>query len=186
MKLKLLDVDYSEGCEEQMGTCEFCFGTRYCDNPYFIIQTDKGKKYRLAGFYWDGWDFYDQVDIVNIVDFAGWLERQTFDNEEKIDEYWLWDIVREYNSTAAYIGYHDMRGKQIYADSKVELDINGVKHPAWVDAYEKDVAFKYRGRKDPWEKTLLPTTREQVGYVKDNQLGVTYKNVVVVKAHKDH
>lgn len=41
--VKLIDVDLSEAREERTGTCELCFGSRWCDNPVLTFENPDGE-----------------------------------------------------------------------------------------------------------------------------------------------
>lgn len=166
MKIKLIDVDCSEAQEEITGTCELCFNSMYCDNPYYIFELENGEKLRLAGFEWD-WGDYDEVEIGNIVDFGDWIAKQEFPDDTEFDYNWLWEVVQDYNSTVAYIGWHDMNGNTIFVDSEVKVIINGKEYEGSVDSYDRAVVYD------------TPSGEKYIG-----EDGTTFNNnVVVIKAH---
>ena len=76
--IKLVDVDTSEAQEEQTGTCELCFGSRWCDNPILIFENPKGDRVEIDGYFWS-WGYYLELDIDNYLNFSDWLSKQDVD-----------------------------------------------------------------------------------------------------------
>lgn len=98
MKIHLVDVDKSNGQEEQMGTCELCFWTGWCDNPVFIFKTEDGEKITINGYWWD-WGDYDQVYIDNLINFEAWLGKHNWSKDTEFDTDWLIEAVNEYKES---------------------------------------------------------------------------------------
>lgn len=96
--IKLVDVDTSNACEEQTGTCEVCFGSMWCDNPILIFENPKGERIEVEGYYWS-WGDYFEVEIDNYLNFSDWLSKQDVDwLKLKQEGYgYLDDLVYEYN-----------------------------------------------------------------------------------------
>lgn len=120
-KIHLKDIDMSNGQEEEMGTCELCFWTAWCNNPVFVFELDSGEKVSIDGYWWD-WGDYSEVPDVNIIDFAAWLEKQSFKNDIVFDQEWLIDTISDYLKVSD-TGYKDSEGNIIYADSKVMVQV---------------------------------------------------------------
>ena len=121
MKVKLIDVQSSPS-EEQVGTCDLCFGTIYCDNPVYIFQIgDNKKEIAINGYWWD-YDIYDEVPIPNVINFADWLDHQEFPDDTEFNTDWLIEMADKYNSIYTY--YRDVNGKLIKVGDKVKVVIN--------------------------------------------------------------
>lgn len=95
--VKLIDVDLSEAREEITGTCELCFGSRWCDNPVLTFESQDGERVKIDGYVWD-WGDYSEVEIDNYLDFSDWLAKQDIDwNKFKSFDFWyLSELVLEY------------------------------------------------------------------------------------------
>lgn len=120
MKVKLIDVEENPS-EELVGTCEFCFGTRDCDNPVFVFQlVGSNQEIRINGYWWD-YDYYDEVAIPNIINFADWLDHQEFSDDTKFDTDWLINVADKYNSI--YTPYRDVNDKLIKVGDKIKVTI---------------------------------------------------------------
>nr|WP_278540833.1 hypothetical protein [Streptococcus lutetiensis] len=95
--IKLVDVDLSEARTEQTGTCELCFGSRWCDNPILIFEKPDGEQFSVEGFGWD-WGDYHEARIDNYLNFSDWLSKQDVDwnmlNEDGYE--YLADLVYWY------------------------------------------------------------------------------------------
>lgn len=96
MKIKLIDIDDSNGREEETGTCELCFGTQWCNNPVFIFEDEKGKQFNIDGYWWE-WGDYFELYIDNAIKFDEWLRKQDYPGGTKFDEDWLYRVVEKYN-----------------------------------------------------------------------------------------
>ena len=97
--IKLVDVDTSNACEEETGTCELCFGSMWCDNPILIFENPKGDRVAIYGYYWS-WGDYLELEIGNYLNFSDWLSKQDVDwnaltNDEENYGY-LCDLVYLY------------------------------------------------------------------------------------------
>lgn len=101
MKIHLIDVDASNGQEEQMGTCEVCFWTGWCDNPVFIFKTEDDKKIAINGYWWEWGDYY-QVDIDNVINFEAWLSNKDWGKGTEFDLDWLIECVDQYEQSTGY------------------------------------------------------------------------------------
>lgn len=73
--IKLVDVDTSNACVEETGTCEVCFGSMWCDNPILIFENPKGDRAAIYGYYWS-WGDYFEIKIDNYLNFSDWLSKQ--------------------------------------------------------------------------------------------------------------
>lgn len=95
--IKLVDVDTSEAREERTGTCELCFGSRWCDDPVLIFENPDGEHVKIDGYGWD-WGDYFELKIDNYLDFSDWLSKQDVDwNEFKSFDFRdLSELVLEY------------------------------------------------------------------------------------------
>lgn len=95
---KLVDVDLSEARTETIGTCELCFGSRFCNNPVLVFENPDGERVKIDGYGWD-WGDYFEVEIDNYLDFSDWLAKQDIDwNEFKSFDFWdLFELTAEYN-----------------------------------------------------------------------------------------
>ena len=100
MKLKL--IDYQQELKKvRKGTCEMCFSTVTCNNSTFIFQKENGEEVNVRGYYLD-WDDYLSVEkIANIIDFADYVSKQEFQEEDGFNFYWIDTLVSEYNSASA-------------------------------------------------------------------------------------
>lgn len=95
--LKLIGVDLSEAREERTGTCELCFGSRWCDNPILTFENPDGEHVKIDGYGWDWGDYFD-VRIDNYLDSSDWLAKQEIDwGRFKSSNFWdLSELVLEY------------------------------------------------------------------------------------------
>lgn len=95
--IKLVDVDLSEARTETIGTCELCFGSRFCNNPVLVFENPDGERVKIDGYGWD-WGDYFEVEIDNYLDFSDWLAKQDVDwnmlNEDGYE--YLADLVYWY------------------------------------------------------------------------------------------
>lgn len=95
--IKLVDVDTSEARTEQTGTCELCFGSRWCDNPVLVFESPYGDRVEIDGYFWS-WGDYLELEIDNYLNFSDWLSKQDVDwnmlNEDGYE--YLADLVYWY------------------------------------------------------------------------------------------
>lgn len=95
--IKLVDVDTSEARTEQTGTCELCFGSRWCDNPVLVFENPYGDRVEIDGYFWS-WGDYLELEIDNYLNFSDWLSKQDVDwnmlNEDGYE--YLADLVYWY------------------------------------------------------------------------------------------
>lgn len=94
--VKIIEVNTDGGCEETIGTCEFCMSSMYCDNPVITIEFPDGRTDSFDGYYWN-WGWYEQLNIDNYLKFSEWLSKFDF-NEEKYfsDKYWYFDELLDF------------------------------------------------------------------------------------------
>lgn len=92
--IKLVEVDISNAQEEITGTCDLCFGSRWCDNPIFILENPEGERVEIDGYFWS-WGDYFELEIGNYLNFSDWLSKQDVSwnmlNEDDFD--YLADLV---------------------------------------------------------------------------------------------
>lgn len=140
-KIHLINVDTSNGANEEAGTCELCFYTMWCDNPTFIFEMD-GERLAIDGYWWD-WGDYSEIFINNTVDFGLWLDTQEFADDTDFNTDWLLNIVDKYNRTVAQTEYKDINGHPIYMDSKiaVEFDHKQIEAHIGYDGYCPEISF---------------------------------------------
>lgn len=95
--IKIVDVDLSRACTETIGTCELCFGSRWCDNPVLTFENPNGERVKIDGYGWD-WGDYFELEIDNYLDFSDWLVKQDIDwNEFKTFDFWnLFEFADKY------------------------------------------------------------------------------------------
>ena len=97
--IKLINVDTSNAGNEQIGTCELCFGSRWCDNPILTFEKPDGEQIHVEGFYWD-WGDYHEIRIDNYLNFSDWLSKKNIDCNRLKSDYWYLDnLVEEYYET---------------------------------------------------------------------------------------
>lgn len=96
MKVQLIDVvtDYEEIIVD--GTCELCFSTEFFDKQTYVYDVD-GKKYEIMTCN-EIFGYYEKVVVDNVIDYADWLNKQTFDDvdEDNIEDF-LFELVNQYN-----------------------------------------------------------------------------------------
>ena len=103
--IKLVDVDTSNACVEQTGTCELCFGSMWCDNPVLIFEKPDGEQICAEGFGWD-WGDYHEIKIDNYLIFSDWFSKKDINCERLKYDYWyLENLVELYYEET--IGYDD-------------------------------------------------------------------------------
>lgn len=90
--IKLVDVDLSRACTETIGTCELCFGSRWCDNPILIFEKPDGEQFSVEGFGWD-WGDYHEARIDNCLNFSDWISKQDVDCERLKNSYWYLENI---------------------------------------------------------------------------------------------
>lgn len=76
--IKLVDVDTSNARTEQTGTCELCFGSRWCNNPVLTFENPDGERIEIDGYYWS-WGDYLEIWIDNYLNFSDWFSKQDVD-----------------------------------------------------------------------------------------------------------
>lgn len=102
--IKLVDVDTSNACVEETGTCELCFGSMWCANPVLTFENPKGDRVTIYGYYWC-WGDYFEIELGNYLNFSDWLSKQdvnwdTLTNDEENYGY-LCDLVDWYREENA-------------------------------------------------------------------------------------
>lgn len=95
MKLKLVDV-LGEPHEVELGTCELCFSTGEVVEPTFVFEKEDRTQFKVDGYWWN-WGDCTEVYVENIVDFASFIAKQTFDENQVFDTNWLFDLIDKYD-----------------------------------------------------------------------------------------
>lgn len=98
MKLKLIDVQM-DGHEAETGTCDFCMGTMWVDEPVFIFEKENGERVEVDGYYWSWGDYsepWDMDEIDNVIEFAAWLSGIDFKENVELDYAFVNTMVTNY------------------------------------------------------------------------------------------
>lgn len=99
MKLKLINFQ-EDAREEKTGTCDLCFGTRLCNNPVFTFQKENNETVEIDGYFWSWGDYTSVGEIENIIDFADYVSKREFTEDDDIFAFWWLDnLVDDYNSS---------------------------------------------------------------------------------------
>lgn len=98
-KIKLVDFDPGEPYETDFGSCELCMSTGIAQEPKFKFEYEDGTKEWVDGYFWSWGDFW-AVDIDNTAAFAGWLIKQDFRPDFRINDFWLFrSIINDYHDS---------------------------------------------------------------------------------------
>ena len=97
MKYKVTDY-HSDYQEEQVGTCELCFGTALVENGSVTVEDENGTETEIYLTEWD-WGYYDTIYIDNVVKFSAWLQERDVELITEETELWSWlnELVEEYS-----------------------------------------------------------------------------------------
>lgn len=91
-KIKLVDFDPGVPYETDFGSCELCMSTGIAQEPKFKFEYEDGTKEWVDGYFWSWGDFW-AIELENTAAFAGWLIKQDFKPDFRIDGYWTLNII---------------------------------------------------------------------------------------------
>lgn len=97
MKYKVIDY-VSDIQEEQIGTCELCFGTTMVENGSITVEDENGKTTEIFLTWWSWGDYYT-IYIDNVVKFSSWLQERDVEPITEETNAWTWldELVEKYS-----------------------------------------------------------------------------------------